>query len=79
MGPEAPAQLVGAGARHPVLDVVMEGRFVPNDVSLRGDAERCQVVTGPNMGGKSCFIRSAALIAIMAQVVSGVYERREGG
>lgn len=72
VGPEEPAQLEVAGARHPVLDVVMEGRFVPNDVSLRGDGERCQVITGPNMGGKSCFIRSCALIAIAAQVGSFV-------
>jgi DNA mismatch repair protein MSH3 len=42
--------------------------FVPNDTDLQADREYCQIVTGPNMGGKSCYIRQVALITIMAQV-----------
>ena len=61
-------QLVLRAARHPVLDAVLEGQAVPNDVELHGgEGPRALIVTGPNMGGKSCYIRAAALIAIMAQ------------
>ena len=41
---------------------------MPNDTNLHADGEYCEIVTGPNMGGKSCYIRQVALIAIMAQV-----------
>ena len=45
--------------------------MVPNDTRLRADSgPRACIVTGPNMGGKSCYIRQCALIAIMAQVCS---------
>eukprot|EP00887_Chlorella_sp_A99_P004262 scaffold15.g4262.t1 len=67
-----PPQLHIVGGRHPVLDAVMEGRFVPNDTHLQGGDKCVGIVTGPNMGGKSCYIRQAALIAIMAQVGSFV-------
>ena len=58
--------------RHPILDATMAETFVPNSVNLRGDGTRALVVTGPNMGGKSCFIRQVALISIMAQCGSWV-------
>uniref|UniRef100_A0A7S0PQT4 DNA mismatch repair proteins mutS family domain-containing protein n=1 Tax=Micromonas pusilla TaxID=38833 RepID=A0A7S0PQT4_MICPS len=59
--------------RHPTLEAVLDpGSFVPNSVDLRGDAVRALVVTGPNMGGKSCFIRQVALLALMAQMGSYV-------
>jgi DNA mismatch repair protein MSH3 len=48
--------------------MLQEG-FVPNDTCLHADGEHCQIITGPNMGGKSCYIRQVALIAIMAQVM----------
>lgn len=51
-----------------VLESVLQDNFVPNDTDLHADREYCQIVTGPNMGGKSCYIRQVALIAIMAQV-----------
>jgi DNA mismatch repair protein MSH3 len=41
---------------------------VPNDLELRGDGVRAAIIMGPNMGGKSCLIRQAALTVIMAQV-----------
>jgi len=87
----APPQLHITEGRHPVLDVLLEGSFVPNDIHLQGsddggdggtahqngeeqqnEKERCAVITGPNMGGKSCYIRQAALIACMAQAGSFV-------
>ncbi|KAK4734507.1 hypothetical protein R3W88_008768 [Solanum pinnatisectum] len=58
--------------RHPVLEAVLQDNFVPNDTDLHAEREYCQIVTGPNMGGKSCYIRQVALIALMAQVGSFV-------
>jgi DNA mismatch repair protein MSH3 len=63
-----PSQLVIEAGRHPVLESTLQDGFVPNDTVLHSDQERCQIITGPNMGGKSCYIRQVALIAIMAQV-----------
>lgn len=51
-----------------VMETMLQDSFVPNDTNLHADGEYCQIVTGPNMGGKSCYIRQVALIAIMAQV-----------
>ncbi|CAN4085933.1 unnamed protein product [Withania somnifera] len=58
--------------RHPVLETVLQDNFVPNDTDLHAEREYCQIVTGPNMGGKSCYIRQVALISLMAQVGSFV-------
>ncbi|KAG8066765.1 hypothetical protein GUJ93_ZPchr0004g38208 [Zizania palustris] len=58
--------------RHPVLDSLLGVNFVPNDTELHANGEYCQIVTGPNMGGKSCYIRQVALISLMAQVGSFV-------
>ncbi|KAL5214875.1 hypothetical protein ABZP36_004027 [Zizania latifolia] len=58
--------------RHPVLDSLLGVNFVPNDTELHANGEYCQIVTGPNMGGKSCYIRQVALITLMAQVGSFV-------
>ncbi|CAN6487341.1 unnamed protein product [Victoria cruziana] len=63
-----PIQLHILSGRHPVLESVLQDCFVPNDTDLHEDREFCQIVTGPNMGGKSCYIRQVALIAIMAQL-----------
>ena len=61
------------GGRHPVLDVLLPaGEFVPNDALLGGDHGLIQIITGPNMAGKSTYIRQAALITLMAQVGSFV-------
>jgi len=57
--------------RHPVLDQVAGGeRFVPNDVALEPERARLHVITGPNMAGKSTYIRQVALLTLMAQVGS---------
>ncbi|MBV9128878.1 MAG: DNA mismatch repair protein MutS, partial [Verrucomicrobia bacterium] len=59
--------------RHPVLDQnVTEEKFVPNDCSLDGFENRLLLITGPNMAGKSTFLRQVALIVLMAQVGSFV-------
>ena len=59
--------------RHPVLDQnLVEEKFVPNDTSLDGENVRLAIVTGPNMAGKSTYIRQVALIVLMAQIGSFV-------
>ena len=62
------------GGRHPVVETALRGtgeRFVGNDLSI-GPADRLWLITGPNMGGKSTFLRQAALIAVLAQAGSFV-------
>ncbi|MGZ0188096.1 MAG: DNA mismatch repair protein MutS, partial [Alphaproteobacteria bacterium] len=55
--------------RHPVVEPALpSGAFVPNDCDLSADAKRLWLITGPNMAGKSTYLRQNALIAIMAQV-----------
>lgn len=57
--------------RHPVLDQQLTGeRFVPNDTELEEDGGRVMVITGPNMAGKSTYIRQVALLTLMAQTGS---------
>ena len=67
--------------RHPVVESVLKKEslglagthaFVPNDCQLSADQEQIALITGPNMAGKSTFIRQVALITLMAQVGSGV-------
>jgi len=70
--PGAPPQLAIVAGRHPMLDAVLNGGFIANDCLLGGGSPRCLVVTGPNMGGKSSFIRASALIALMAHMGSFV-------
>jgi DNA mismatch repair protein MutS len=63
--------LVIKGGRHPVLDAVMQGeRFVPNDTLLDSDENRIMIITGPNMAGKSTYIRQTAMLVLMAQMGS---------
>lgn len=59
--------------RHPVIESLnMEEPFIPNDLTLNSEHEYIMVITGPNMGGKSTYMRQAALIALMAQMGSFV-------
>ena len=66
-------RLIIKDGRHPVLDQnLVEEKFVPNDTSLDGENLRLAIVTGPNMAGKSTYIRQVALIVLMAQIGSFV-------
>jgi DNA mismatch repair protein MutS len=66
-------RLVIKDGRHPVLDqTLLEEKFVPNDTELDGEKMRLAIVTGPNMAGKSTYIRQVALIVLMAQIGSFV-------
>ena len=60
-----------SGGRHLVVEQVIETPFVANDLTLN-DQQRLMVITGPNMGGKSTYMRQAALIVILAHVGSFV-------
>jgi DNA mismatch repair protein MutS len=57
--------------RHPVIESSGE-RFIPNDVYLNNSTDRVLIITGPNMGGKSVYLRQTALISILAQIGSFV-------
>src|SRR5437868_2995731 len=66
-------RLVIKDGRHPVLDQnLIEEKFVPNDTELDGDKFRLAIITGPNMAGKSTYIRQVALIVLIAQIGSFV-------
>ncbi|WP_306597689.1 DNA mismatch repair protein MutS [Geothrix sp. 21YS21S-2] len=64
-------ELILAGARHPMLEARLGRECIPNDLRLPASRSMA-VVTGPNMGGKSTFLRTAALLAVLAQVGSFV-------
>ena len=56
-------------SRHPVVEVLLSGSpFVPNDVMLDNEENRVAIITGPNMAGKSTYMRQVALIVLMAQI-----------
>jgi len=70
--------LLIAGGRHPVIERLVEERgerFVPNDLYLDDESQFLLIITGPNMGGKSTYLRQAALISILAQIGSFVPAR----
>jgi DNA mismatch repair protein MutS len=58
--------------RHPVMEAMLHASFVPNDVRLRSGQHRFILLTGPNMGGKSTYLRQTGLLVIMAQIGSFV-------
>jgi len=58
--------------RHPVIEVTHEEPFIPNDTYMDRDTDQILIVTGPNMGGKSTYLRQVALICILAQMGSFV-------
>ncbi|PRX41818.1 DNA mismatch repair protein MutS [Planifilum fimeticola] len=66
---EEGGELLIKEGRHPVVEAVMEsGNYVPNDVRMDGDHRQILLITGPNMAGKSTYMRQTALIVIMAQI-----------
>ena len=66
---EEGGELLIEEGRHPVVEAVMEsGNYVPNDVRMDGDHRQILLITGPNMAGKSTYMRQTALIVIMAQI-----------
>lgn len=67
---ETPGIVIEAG-RHPVVEAVLDSPFTPNAVNLHPD-RRMLIITGPNMGGKSTFMRQTALIVLLAHVGSFV-------
>ncbi|MEO0070655.1 MAG: DNA mismatch repair protein MutS [candidate division WOR-3 bacterium] len=58
--------------KHPVVEAMVEEPFIPNDTLILPDKEQILIVTGPNMAGKSTYLRQVALIVIMAQMGSFV-------
>ena len=65
--------IVVRDGRHPVVErLTAEGTFVPNDIELSSSGAQVIVLTGPNMAGKSTYLRQAALIALLAQTGSSV-------
>jgi len=67
------SELVIEGGRHPVVEVMLPaGQFVENDVHLDGGENQLVVLTGPNMAGKSTYIRQSALLVLLAQTGSYV-------
>lgn len=58
--------------RHPVVEAISKERFIPNDILLDEDENRTMILTGPNMAGKSTYMRQTAIIAIMAHLGSFV-------
>ena len=67
--------LMIVGGRHPAIEQLLEERgerFVPNDLFLDDESQFLLIITGPNMGGKSTYLRQAALISILAQMGSFV-------
>jgi len=63
--------------RHPVVErMLIEESFIPNDTLLNNDLEAISIITGPNMAGKSTYMRQVALISLMAQIGSFVPAKR---
>ncbi|HJR58083.1 MAG TPA: DNA mismatch repair protein MutS [Vicinamibacterales bacterium] len=68
-------ELIATEARHPVVERHAPDAFVPNDVTLNAESHQLVILTGPNMGGKSTYLRQTALLCLMAQAGSFVPAR----
>jgi DNA mismatch repair protein MutS len=69
-------ELAYTEGRHPIMERVLSEPFVANDLAMGDGAPRLFVLTGPNMGGKSTFLRQTALVVVMAQMGSFVPARQ---
>ena len=68
-------EIAALDVRHPVVERHVTDAFVPNDVTLDGASQQVVILTGPNMGGKSTYLRQTALLSLMAQAGSFVAAR----
>ena len=69
---ESSKPLIIKDGRHPVVEVISKDKFIPNDTLLDGGENRTMIITGPNMAGKSTYMRQTAIITIMAHLGSFV-------
>ncbi len=69
---ESGAPLTITEGRHPVVEAISKEKFIPNDTTLDNGENRCAIITGPNMAGKSTYMRQVALITVMAHMGSFV-------
>jgi DNA mismatch repair protein MutS len=72
-------EMLIVGGRHPVIEELLRQRgerFIPNDLCFEPNRQQILLITGPNMGGKSTYLRQAALIVLMAQIGSFVPARQ---
>ena len=65
-------EFLASDSRHPVVERYASGAFVPNDIDLNGSTRQLVILTGPNMGGKSTYLRQTALLPLLAQIGSFV-------
>ncbi len=65
-------EIIIKNGRHPVVEEFISERFVPNDTTLNCSTDQLLVITGPNMAGKSTYLRQVALISLLAQIGSFV-------
>ena len=68
-------EISATDVRHPVVERLAGGAFVPNDISLNASTHQLVILTGPNMGGKSTYLRQVALLCLLAQSGSFVPAR----
>jgi DNA mismatch repair protein MutS len=68
-------ELIATDARHPVVERYATNPFVPNDIDLNGGSRQLVILTGPNMGGKSTYLRQTAILPLLSQIGSFVPAR----
>ena len=68
-------EITATDVRHPVVERLAGGTFVPNDIQLNGSTHQLVILTGPNMGGKSTYLRQVAILCLLAQSGSFVPAR----